>query len=74
MSHELIEDFGLTPTQLEEKYEKKGCHPHLGAHDWRVEVSKEHTLLGYWGWVEHQIAEYQDELDRENPYVDHSGL
>lgn len=24
-------------------------------HDWRVEVSKEETQLGYWEWVLHQI-------------------
>lgn len=74
MSHELIKDFGLTAKQLEEKYEKKGAHPVRTTMDWAEEVRQGYTLLGYWDWVEHQIAEYQDELDSENPYVNHSGL
>lgn len=74
MSHELIKDFGLTAKHLEEKYEKKGVHPVRTTQDWRDEVLRYHTLLGYWDWVEHQIAEYQDELDRENPYVSDSDL
>jgi len=58
-------DSNLNPTQLAEKYKGPndtwGAHPKFPRRDWRHEVAEESTQLGYWEWVESQIAQWDDE-------------
>lgn len=69
MPHNLIDDFGLTPLQLDVKYEKKGAHPTVHIADWRRAVRDYQTVSGYWEFVAQKIAEYEDELANDNPYT-----
>lgn len=65
------EDYGLTAEFLDRKYSPHGDGEHPGyiRHEWRVGVSKEDTVVGYWAWVEHQLQLEREELDRDNPYT-----
>ena len=67
----LIPDFGLSPKELETKYEKRGEYPtpELSAWGWRQRVASDSTRLGYWEWVAEQLLEAQYELDQDNPYA-----
>lgn len=64
----LIKDFGLSVPELRAKWEDRGGHWVIPKEHWREAVNQDDTDLGYWEWVHHQIAEYQDDLDRSNPY------
>ena len=52
-------DYHLTAEQLDDKYNPDGGgqHPDFTRHDWRIAVSREETLRGYWDWVHAQIEE-----------------
>jgi len=65
--HKLIRDFGLTASQLQALYEDE--HPILRRRQWREALLTRKANQGYWTWVEYSIAEYQDELDGDNPYL-----
>lgn len=32
-------------------------HPGYPRRNWRDEVERDHTLLGYWAWVSHELGE-----------------
>ena len=59
-----IDDYELSPLELEDKYQKYDYHPYY----WRQAWCKSGSALPYWQWVEQKLAEEQDELDRDNPY------
>lgn len=65
------EDYGLTAAQLKEKYSPDGAGEHPGylRWNWRRVVAVDGTQLGYWNWLQDQLATEQDELDRDNPYT-----
>lgn len=67
-SHLMIDDFGLSATELEEKYEKRGAHPEIRWDDWRRAVRDRQTEVGYWEFVMQKAQERERELDRDNPY------
>jgi hypothetical protein len=50
-------DAYLSAGALENKYspDGNGTHPIYSLDMWHVEVSRKHTLFGYWDWVENQI-------------------
>lgn len=52
-------DDDLTAEQLDDRYNPEGGgeHPMHPRTDWRYEVANEDTLVGYWDWVAHKIAE-----------------
>ena len=52
-------DTELTADELEDKYSAApghGDHPTYTHGEWRAEVAREETWLGYWDWVENQIT------------------
>lgn len=61
MTHS-ISDYGLTPEELEAKYEKKDVHPVY----WRSD--QDDHALPYWNWVVRRLRQEEDELYRDNPY------
>jgi hypothetical protein len=65
-----IDDYGLTPKQLDDKYNPDGDGEHSGypRSGWRFEVREQSTISGYWDWLRHQLQLEEDELDRDNPY------
>lgn len=67
----LIPDFGLSPFELEVKYEKHGQHPHHEFYPmfWREDVANGNTMEGYWTWVREKLADIQYELERDSPYA-----
>lgn len=48
------EDRSFNPAQLKAKYGDE--HPSFTKDDWRYQVSNDDTNLGYWEWVESEIA------------------
>lgn len=53
----------LTAHQLQLKYDTDegwGQHPRFPCSDWRHEVAEEYTRLGYWQWVEDQLAQEEN--------------
>jgi len=53
-------DHLLTAQELKEKYagvDNTGEHPRYLQSYWRAHVDVEHTLLGYWAWVEEQLED-----------------
>ena len=64
----MIDDFGLSAAELEEKYERKGAHPIVRWDDWRRAVRDHQTEVGYWEFVRHKAQEDERELDNDNPY------
>jgi len=65
-----IKDFGLSALQLEAKHAPDGDDEHRGytKWEWRHEVSRGHTLSGYWSWVKEQIDAEERELEECSPY------
>lgn len=59
-----IQDYGLTPVELEEKYEKLGHHPIYTPTKYR----KEKATLAYWEWVQRWLQIEEDELANDSPY------
>lgn len=59
-----IQDYGLSPQELEDKYSKYDYHPGYPTQAWR----RAQTKLPYWQWVFNCLADEQDELDRDNPF------
>lgn len=66
-----IKDFGLSALQLELKHAPDGDDEHPGYQmwEWRFDVTRGKTLLGYWAWVKEQIDKEEDELGLCNPYA-----
>lgn len=60
-----IQDFDLTPSALELKYEKKDTHPNYTRELYNV---TKYSDLPYWEWVRAQLALEQDQLDKDSPY------
>lgn len=57
-------DFGLTVEELEAKYGPSE-HPDYIREEWRYDVGKGDTNLGYWEWVLHQVENhYGDACDK----------
>ena len=52
-------DRQMTAEQLDDKYNPNGDgeHPHYTRTNWREEVSRGNTLLGYWCWVASEIEQ-----------------
>lgn len=71
MTHFSIDDYGLTANELALKHnpEGDGEHPTFPRCDWREDVIRENTVVGYWDWVFNQLRDEQDELDRDNPFT-----
>ena len=64
-----IDDFGLTATQLEEKYEKRGAHPEYRWEDFHLAwPGKSADDEAYWSWVVEKLQAEKEELDSNNPY------
>lgn len=68
MTHFYINDYGLTPGALNNKYRASGEHPGFPIDVWRLRVHDGDTLHGYWTWVCGRLQVEEDELDRDNPY------
>ncbi len=68
------EDFSLSASQLDDKYNPDGGgeHPVYTRDDWRQEVAEENTLRGYWDWVAAQLESAQDDL--AEPENERSGV
>ncbi len=68
------EDFSLSASQLDDKYNPDGGgeHPVYTRDDWRQEVGEENTLRGYWDWVAAQLETAQDDL--AEPENERSGV
>ena len=64
-----IDDYGLHPKDLEDKYERKGAHPDYDWVTFRREVSG-HGVNdeAYWIWVKSKLQDEQEELDRDKHY------
>lgn len=66
-----IDDFGLSTQHLAAKYDPDsdgGSHPGYLQWEWRHQVSRQDTLLGYWAWVKHELEKEEDELQADSPY------
>jgi hypothetical protein len=64
-----IKDYSTTARDLAKRYEKPGEHPSYRLSTWRFSVREGSTIKGYWDWVERQLGEERDELDKDNPYT-----
>lgn len=60
-------DFKLTAEQLDDKYNPDGGggHPVWSRNDWRMTVTNENTISGYWDWVTAQLAQQAYEREAE---------
>lgn len=56
-------DVGLTPEQLDDRYNPHGGgeHPIFRRQDWREDVANDNTLAGYWLWVASRLSMEHDE-------------
>ncbi|MCG3646560.1 MULTISPECIES: hypothetical protein [Pseudomonas] len=57
------QDIHLSADQLEEKYSPAGGgqHPTFTREDWRVAVTADDTISGYWSWVHGEIQSLLDD-------------
>ncbi|WP_027589501.1 hypothetical protein [Pseudomonas sp. RL] len=51
------EDLGLSPGQLDDKYNPEGGgeHPYFTRQDWHNAVATGRTMSGYWDWLYREI-------------------